>query len=89
MHLQFKDKDPQVIFERVRDHVCPFIKILGNQQKSKFAKHMKDAIFMISREYSESSYETVDYDAPAVIWSRIKALQTSTGERIQELEGTL
>jgi hypothetical protein len=51
----------------VRDHVFPFIKILGNQQKSKFAKHMKDAIFMISRGYSESSYETVDYDAPAVI----------------------
>ena len=89
MHLQFKDKDPQVIFERVRDHVFPFIKILGNQQKSKFAKHTKDAIFMISCGYSESSYETVDYDAPAVIWSRIKALQTSTGERIQELEGTL
>lgn len=89
MHLQFKDKDPQVIFERVRDHVFPFIKILGNQQKSKFAEHTKDTIFMISCGYSESSYETVDYDAPAVIWSRIKALQTSTGERIQELEGTL
>ena len=89
MHLQFKDKDPQAIFERVRDHVCPFIKILGNQQKSKFAEHTKDTIFMISCGYSESSYETVDYDAPAVIWSRIKALQTSTGERIQELEGTL
>ncbi len=73
----------------MRDHVCPFIKILGNQQKSKFAEHTKDTIFMISCGYSESSYETVDYDAPAVIWSRIKALQTSTGERIQELEGTL
>ena len=73
----------------MRDHVCPFIKILGNQQKSKFAKHTKDAIFMISRGYSESSYETVDYDAPAVILARIKLLQTSMGERIQELEGML
>lgn len=73
----------------MRDHVFPFIKILGNQQKSKFAKHMKDAIFMISRGYSESSYETVDYDAPAVILSRIKVLKTSMAERIQELEETL
>ncbi len=46
---KFKDKDPQAMFELVRDQVFPFIKTLGDKQGSKFAQHMKDAIFMIPR----------------------------------------
>ena len=45
---KFKNKDPQVMYELVRDKVFPFIKTL-NSDESSFAKHMKDAIFMIPK----------------------------------------
>ncbi|MGY3570276.1 type I restriction-modification system subunit M [Vibrio paucivorans] len=41
----FKDKDPDVMMEIVRDRVFPKIKSLQNE--GSFAEHMKDAIFMI------------------------------------------
>lgn len=41
----FKDKDPDVMMEIVRDRVFPKIKALQNE--GSFAEHMKDAIFMI------------------------------------------
>ncbi|ODN43033.1 type I restriction-modification system subunit M [Piscirickettsia litoralis] len=41
----FKDTDPDVMMEIVRDKVFPKIKSL--QDKGSFAEHMKDAIFMI------------------------------------------
>ncbi|MET2853358.1 class I SAM-dependent DNA methyltransferase [Vibrio owensii] len=41
----FKDKDPDVMMEIVRDRVFPKIKTLRNE--GSFAEHMKDAIFMI------------------------------------------
>ncbi len=41
----FKDKDPDVMMEIVRDRVFPKIKTLQNE--GSFAEHMKDAIFMI------------------------------------------
>ncbi|MEZ8646644.1 N-6 DNA methylase [Vibrio cyclitrophicus] len=41
----FKDKDPDVMMEIVRDQVFPKIKTLQNE--GSFAEHMKDAIFMI------------------------------------------
>ncbi|QFI36801.1 SAM-dependent DNA methyltransferase [Moritella marina ATCC 15381] len=41
----FKDKDPDVMMEIVRDRVFPKIKNLHD--KGSFAEHMKDAIFMI------------------------------------------
>jgi len=44
----FKDKDPQLMFELVRDKVFPFIKTLQDENSS-FSKHMKDAIFMIPK----------------------------------------
>lgn len=44
----FKDKDPQSMFELVRDEVFPFIKTLGSEE-SAFTRHMKDAIFMIPK----------------------------------------
>lgn len=42
----FKNKDPEQMLTIVRDEVFPFIKSM-NGEKSHFAKHMKDAIFMI------------------------------------------
>jgi len=45
---KFKDKDPQVMFELVRDEAFPFIKSLHGDESS-LAKHMKDAIFIIPR----------------------------------------
>ncbi len=44
----FKELDPEVMFELVKDKVFPKIKNLGGEQGN-FAKHMKDAIFMIPR----------------------------------------
>lgn len=44
----FKDKDPQTLYELVRDRVFPFIKTI-NGEESSFAQHMKDAIFMIPK----------------------------------------
>lgn len=44
----FKDKDPQTMYELVRDKVFPFIKRI-NGEESAFARHMKDAIFMIPK----------------------------------------
>jgi type I restriction enzyme M protein len=44
----FKDKDPQSMFELVRDKVFPFIKTIHGEE-SAFAQHMKDAIFMIPK----------------------------------------
>ncbi len=41
----FKDKDPDIMMEIVRDKVFPKIKTLQNE--GSFAEHMKDAIFMI------------------------------------------
>lgn len=41
----FKDKDPDVMMEIVRDKVFPKIKTLKNE--GSFAEHMKEAIFMI------------------------------------------
>jgi len=41
----FKDKDPDVMMEIVRDQVFP--KIKGLHSQGSFAEHMKDAIFMI------------------------------------------
>jgi len=44
----FKNKDPQTMFELVRDKVFPFIKTI-NGEESAFAKHMRDAIFMVPK----------------------------------------
>ena len=44
----FKDKDPQTMYELVRDKVFTFIKSI-NGEESAFAQHMKDAIFMIPK----------------------------------------
>ena len=41
----FKDKDPDVMMEIVRDKVFPKIKTLHHE--GSFAEHMKDAIFII------------------------------------------
>lgn len=41
----FKDKDPDIMMEIVRDKVFPKIKTLHSE--GSFAEHMKDAIFMI------------------------------------------
>jgi len=41
---KFKDFAPEVMFKIVKDDVFPFIKNMGGE---KFAKYMKDAIFMI------------------------------------------
>ncbi len=45
---KFKNMDPQLMFELVRDKVFPFIKTLHGEESS-FAQHMKDAIFMIPK----------------------------------------
>ncbi len=45
---KFKNLDPAVMFALVRDQVFPKIKTLGGEHGS-FARHMKDAIFMIPR----------------------------------------
>jgi len=43
---KFKNQDPEVMFTLVKDEVFPFIKAIHGID-SAFAKHMKDAIFMI------------------------------------------
>ena len=43
---KFMNQDPQVMFELVRDKVFPFIKTI-NGEDTTFAKHMRDAIFMV------------------------------------------
>jgi type I restriction enzyme M protein len=45
---KFKNLDPQVMFDLVKDKVFPFIKTI-NGEDSAFAKHMADAIFMIPK----------------------------------------
>ena len=45
---KFKNMDPQLMFELVRDQLFPFIKTLHGEE-SAFAQHMKDAIFMIPK----------------------------------------
>jgi type I restriction enzyme M protein len=45
---KFKNLDPQVMFDLVKDQVFPFIKNV-NGEDSAFAKHMSDAIFMIPK----------------------------------------
>ncbi|MBE3671825.1 MULTISPECIES: type I restriction-modification system subunit M [Pseudoalteromonas] len=45
---KFKNLDPQVMFDLVKDKVFPFIKTI-NGEDTTFAKHMSDAIFMIPK----------------------------------------
>ncbi|WP_133407294.1 type I restriction-modification system subunit M [Parashewanella tropica] len=45
---KFKNIDPQVMFDLVKDKVFPFIKTINGEDTS-FAKHMTDAIFMIPK----------------------------------------
>lgn len=45
---KFKNLDPQVMFDLVKDKVFPFIKTINGEDTS-FAKHMSDAIFMIPK----------------------------------------
>lgn len=45
---KFKNLDPQVMFELVKDRIFPFIKTI-NGEDTTFAKHMSDAIFMIPK----------------------------------------
>ncbi len=45
---KFKNLDPQVMFDLVKDKVFPFIKTINGEDTS-FAKHMTDAIFMIPK----------------------------------------
>jgi type I restriction enzyme M protein len=45
---KFKNLDPQVMFDLVKDKVFPFIKTI-NGADSSFAAHMNDAIFMIPK----------------------------------------
>lgn len=44
----FKDKDPQLMYDLVRDKVFPFIKTLQDESSS-FSKHMENAVFMIPK----------------------------------------
>jgi type I restriction enzyme M protein len=39
--------DPRALFERIRDQVFPFIKELHGDAESSYARHMKDAVFMV------------------------------------------
>ncbi len=45
---KFKNLDPQVMFDLVKDKVFPFIKTINGADTS-FATHMNDAIFMIPK----------------------------------------
>lgn len=45
---KFKNLDPQIMFDLVKDKVFPFIKTINGEDTS-FAKHMSDAIFMIPK----------------------------------------
>ncbi len=44
---RFKDEAPEVMFERFRDEVFPFIKEFHNGRETAFARFMKDAVFVI------------------------------------------
>ncbi|SMP40760.1 type I restriction enzyme M protein [Desulfonatronum zhilinae] len=50
---RFKETAPEIMFATVRDHVFPFIKILGHNgddqagNGSTYSQHMKDALFMM------------------------------------------
>ena len=43
----FKDYPAQRMFNLMQEKVFPFIKSLGNNQESNYAKYMQDAIFII------------------------------------------
>jgi type I restriction enzyme M protein len=45
---KFKNLDPRVMFDLVKDKVFPFIKTVQGEDTA-FAKHMEDAIFMIPK----------------------------------------
>jgi len=45
---KFKNLDPQVMFDLVKDKVFPFIKTIDGEDTT-FAKHMVDAIFMMPK----------------------------------------
>lgn len=45
---KFKNLDPQIMFDLVKDKVFPFIKTI-NGEDTTFAKHMTDAIFMVPK----------------------------------------
>ena len=45
---KFKNLDPDVMFDLVKDKVFPFIKTINGEDTS-FAKHMADAIFMMPK----------------------------------------
>jgi type I restriction enzyme M protein len=45
---KFKNLDPKVMFDLVKDKVFPFIKTIQGEDTA-FAKHMEDAIFMIPK----------------------------------------
>jgi type I restriction enzyme M protein len=44
---KFKDKSPQEMYETFRDGVFPFIKSLNKDTNSAYARHMRDAVFVI------------------------------------------
>ena len=44
---KFRHYEPQRMFETVRDAVFPFIKNLHDDANSSYARHMKDAVFMV------------------------------------------
>ena len=55
---KFRDFAPDVMLQVVRDNVFPFIKNMGGE---KFAKYMKDAVFMIqSSSLLSAAVDTID-----------------------------
>lgn len=43
----FKDYEAGKMYQNMQEYVFPFIKSLGNNKESNYAKYMQDAIFMI------------------------------------------
>ncbi|MCH2449214.1 MAG: type I restriction-modification system subunit M [Gracilimonas sp.] len=51
-HLRWrniKELEPETMLIRIKDEVFPFIKKLGDDDKSTFGKYMKDALFMFQK----------------------------------------
>lgn len=44
---QFKNFEPQELFNTVKDKVFPFIKQINNGKDTAFSRYMKDAVFMV------------------------------------------
>jgi len=66
---RFKNFNPSEMYEVIVEHIFPFMKSLGGDDDSTFAKHMKDARFTLP---PDEASETTGPAIPALLQKRAK-----------------